>query len=91
MVALEFTLSVDCLYLLVPFAHDYLEIQADEHLVTRWTFPPYINMATGGDLHRLHTHDLEIGATEAVQKHYSRHVVATKPVSQRKLDFEHSR
>ncbi|KAI4098401.1 MAG: hypothetical protein LQ339_006456 [Xanthoria mediterranea] len=42
-------------------------------------------------MHRLQTHDLEIGATEAVQRHYSRHVVATKPVSQRKLDFEHSR
>ncbi|KAL2055696.1 hypothetical protein ABVK25_003940 [Lepraria finkii] len=40
---------------------------------------------------RLQTNDLEIGATEAVQRHYSRHVVATKPVSQRKLDFEHNR
>jgi len=45
----------------------------------------------GAQMQRLHTHDLELGATEAVQKHYSRHVVATKPVSQRKLDFEHSR
>ncbi|KAI4221372.1 MAG: hypothetical protein L6R36_006948 [Xanthoria steineri] len=45
----------------------------------------------GNEMHRLQTHDLEIGATEAVQRHYSRHVVATKPVSQRKLDFEHSR
>ncbi|KAL9613571.1 MAG: hypothetical protein Q9167_001904 [Letrouitia subvulpina] len=43
------------------------------------------------DLSRLHTYDLELGATEAVQKHYSRHVVAQKPVSQRKLDFEHAR
>lgn len=34
---------------------------------------------------------VEIGATEAVQQHLSRHVVATKPVSQRKLDFEHAR
>ena len=34
---------------------------------------------------------VEIGATEAVQQHMSRHVVATKPVSQRKLDFEHKR
>ncbi|KAF2770443.1 aquaporin-like protein [Teratosphaeria nubilosa] len=42
-------------------------------------------------LRQLHTHDLELGATEAVQKHINRHVVATKPVSQRKLDFEHSR
>ena len=42
-------------------------------------------------MRRLQTNDLEIGATEAVQQHLSRHVVATKPVSQRKLDFEHSR
>ena len=44
-----------------------------------------------GDMSRLHTNELEIGATEAVQRHISRHVVATKPVSQRKLNFEHSR
>ncbi|KAK0322367.1 hypothetical protein LTR82_006820 [Friedmanniomyces endolithicus] len=42
-------------------------------------------------LRQLHTHDLELGATEAIQKHYSRHVVEARPVSQRKLDFEHSR
>lgn len=46
---------------------------------------------TDHTLRQLHTHDLEIGATEAIQKHYARHVVATKPVSQRKLDFEHKR
>ncbi|KUJ23140.1 aquaporin-like protein [Mollisia scopiformis] len=34
---------------------------------------------------------MEIGVTEAVQKHVSRHVVPPKPISQRKLDFEHSR
>lgn len=34
---------------------------------------------------------VEIGATEAVQQHFARHVVTSKPVSQRKLDFEHSR
>ncbi|KAI4187535.1 MAG: hypothetical protein L6R41_002753 [Letrouitia leprolyta] len=45
----------------------------------------------GDNMHRLATHDLEIGATEAVQRHYSRHVVSQKPVSQRKLDFEHRR
>ncbi|KAL9013794.1 MAG: hypothetical protein Q9173_001538 [Seirophora scorigena] len=28
----------------------------------------------GEHMHRLETHDLELGATEAVQKHYSRHV-----------------
>ncbi|KAK0255080.1 hypothetical protein B0A54_05904 [Friedmanniomyces endolithicus] len=43
------------------------------------------------NLERLHTHDLELGATEAIQKHYSRHVVEARPVSQRKLDFEHAR
>ncbi|KAF4551365.1 Hypothetical protein D9617_13g098630 [Elsinoe fawcettii] len=42
-------------------------------------------------MHRLATNDMEIGATEAVQKHFERHVVATKPVSQRKLNFERSR
>lgn len=34
---------------------------------------------------------MEIGATEAVQRHFARHVVATKPVSQRKLNFEQRR
>jgi len=46
---------------------------------------------TGYDAHRLHTNDMEIGITDAVQKHMHRHVVAPKPVSQRKLDFEHKR
>ncbi|MCJ1463423.1 hypothetical protein MMC07_002030 [Pseudocyphellaria aurata] len=40
---------------------------------------------------RLNTYDLELGATEAVQKHFSRNIVASKTVSQRKLDFEHAR
>ena len=34
---------------------------------------------------------VELGATEAVQQHLSRNVVSGKPVSQRKLDFEHAR
>jgi hypothetical protein len=34
---------------------------------------------------------MEIGVTDAVQRHVQRHVVAPKPVSQRKLDFEHGR
>jgi glycerol uptake facilitator-like aquaporin len=46
---------------------------------------------TGYEAHRLHTGDLEIGVTDAIQRHVSRHVVPPKPVSQRKLDFEHSR
>ncbi|KAG0651579.1 hypothetical protein D0Z07_1872 [Hyphodiscus hymeniophilus] len=51
------------------------------------------NMAstTGYDPRRLQTNDMEIGITDAVRKHAHRHVVATKPVSQRKLDFEHAR
>ncbi|SMQ49973.1 unnamed protein product [Zymoseptoria tritici ST99CH_3D7] len=48
-------------------------------------------MADGSRMERLHTHDLELGATEVLQKHVSRHVVAEKRVSQRKLDFERSR
>ncbi|GME35596.1 aquaporin-like protein [Neofusicoccum parvum] len=43
----------------------------------------------GDHLERLQT--LEVGATDAVQKHYARHVVERRPVSQRKLDFEHKR
>lgn len=40
---------------------------------------------------RLHTADIEIGVSDALQKHLSRHVVAPKAVSQRKIDFEHKR
>lgn len=47
--------------------------------------------ANGHEMSRLHTHDMEVGVTEAVQRHADRHVVAPKPVSQRKLDFEHAR
>lgn len=43
------------------------------------------------DPSRLHTGELEIGYTEAVERHANRHVVAPKPVSQRKLDFENAR
>lgn len=42
-------------------------------------------------LERLHTYDLELGVTDALQKHTTRHVVPPKPVSQRKLDYEHWR
>ena len=34
---------------------------------------------------------MELGATEAIQRHVSRSVVSAKPVTQRKLDFEHAR
>jgi hypothetical protein len=43
------------------------------------------------DMHRLHTNQLEIGATEAIQQHIQRSVVAATPVSQRKLNYEHAR
>lgn len=43
------------------------------------------------DVRRLRTNDMEVGVTEAVQRHVHRHVVTPKPISQRKLDFEHSR
>lgn len=43
----------------------------------------------GDHLERLQT--LEVGATEAVKNHFARHVVERRPVSQRKLDFEHRR
>ncbi|RMZ76325.1 hypothetical protein DV738_g4973, partial [Chaetothyriales sp. CBS 135597] len=42
----------------------------------------------------LHPHqldDVEIGVSEAIERHITRHVVPTKPVSQRKLEFEHKR
>ncbi|KAK8073618.1 hypothetical protein PG994_004517 [Apiospora phragmitis] len=42
-------------------------------------------------LERAHSHDLELGATEAIQRHATRSVIAHKPVSQRKLDFERKR
>lgn len=43
------------------------------------------------DLRRQHTAEMEIGYTEALQRHITRHVVPPPPVSQRKLDFEHWR
>jgi glycerol uptake facilitator-like aquaporin len=39
-------------------------------------------------MERLNTKDLEIGVTDALQRHLSRQVVAHKPISQRKLSFE---
>lgn len=43
------------------------------------------------NMERLHTHDIEVGVSDVLQHHISRHVVGLKPVSQRKLDFEHKR
>ena len=42
-------------------------------------------------LAQLHTGELELGVTDALQRHISRNVVAAKPVSQRKLNFERQR
>lgn len=55
------------------------------------TYAEHAGSNGGQDMRRLHTHDMEIGITEAAQRHAQRHVVHPKPVSQRKLDFEHSR
>lgn len=38
---------------------------------------------SNNDLHILHKYDLEIGVTDALQRHSTRHVVPPKPVSQR--------
>jgi hypothetical protein len=46
---------------------------------------------SGQPVHRLRTHDLELGTTDAVAQHQQRHVVESRPVSQRRLNFEHSR
>ena len=43
------------------------------------------------DLSRLHTNDIELGVSDVLQRHVTRHVVKPKPVSQRKLMFEHNR
>lgn len=42
-------------------------------------------------LSRLQTHDIEIGVSDALQRHASRHVAQHKAVSQRVLDFEKRR
>ncbi|KAM0458856.1 hypothetical protein ACHAPV_005846 [Trichoderma viride] len=46
---------------------------------------------TTRELNRLQTHDLELGTTEATQKHIPRNVVPPRRISQRRLDFEHRR
>lgn len=43
------------------------------------------------DLRRQATHDIELGAADALQKHITRHVVQPRPVSARKLRYEHAR
>lgn len=75
------------------------------HLPIAWTYllstflspfelnshSPQLVMAQTNDLVRQHTHDIELGYSEALQRHITRHVVPPKQVSQRKLDFEHRR
>jgi hypothetical protein len=39
-------------------------------------------------MHRLQTHDIELGVSDVLQRHVTRHVAAAKPVSQRRLNFE---
>jgi hypothetical protein len=48
-------------------------------------------MATHDHIDRLHTNDIEIGISEALQRHATRHVVPAKPVSARVLTFERRR
>lgn len=43
------------------------------------------------NLRRQGTNDIEVGYAEALQRHITRHVVPPPPVSQRRLNFEHSR
>jgi hypothetical protein len=39
----------------------------------------------------LQTHDIELGTADVLHKHLTRHVAAARPVSQRRLNFEHAR
>lgn len=48
-------------------------------------------MLSRDHIERLETQELELGATDAIRRHVSRKVVEPRPVSQRKLDFEHAR
>ncbi|EEA24821.1 hypothetical protein TMatcc_007924 [Talaromyces marneffei ATCC 18224] len=48
-------------------------------------------MSQSSDCSRLQTHDIEIGVTDALQRHAIRHVAQHKPVSQRVLDYERRR
>lgn len=47
--------------------------------------------AAGHHMERAHAGDIEIGVSDALQRHVTRHVIPPKPVSQRKLNFEHKR
>jgi hypothetical protein len=43
------------------------------------------------EIHRLRSHDVELGLSDVLNKHVARHAAHQKPVSQRRLDFEHRR
>jgi hypothetical protein len=43
------------------------------------------------DIHRLRSHDVELGISDVLNKHVARHAAHQKPVSQRRLDLEHYR
>jgi hypothetical protein len=40
---------------------------------------------------RLQEHDIELGVADVLQRHVTRHVAGAKPISQRRLNFEHRR
>jgi hypothetical protein len=44
-----------------------------------------------GNMRRLQTHDIELGVSDVLQRHVTRHVAQAPPVSQKRLDFEHTR
>jgi hypothetical protein len=48
-------------------------------------------MSTVNELRRLETADIEIGVSEALQRHATRHVAQHKPVSSRVLAYERRR
>lgn len=43
------------------------------------------------NLRRMGTNDVEIGVSDVLQTHVTRHIAHVKPVSQRRLNFEHKR
>lgn len=48
-------------------------------------------MADDAHLRRLRTGDVELGISDVLQRHITRHVADQKPITQRRLDFEHTR
>lgn len=48
-------------------------------------------MADEAHLRRLQTGDVELGISDVLQRHITRHVAEQKPITQRRLDFEYTR